>query len=214
MTTPQFKRGMHGYATLLRAIIVQPQTTDELAQTHGVRRASVANLMRRLHRQELVHISAWTQPRDHAHQQPIWSFGPGADAPVPPNCDGKRRVRVPVYAPAPMKVEAFTFGLIVAALVDGHTISSLCELLGLHRRGADILIGHMRAIRLVHISEWHKVGQGMPVAVYRIGDRRDRERPRPMSDSEINRGYRIRRAERDRYSQMRDCIAAPLPAHA
>lgn len=208
-----FKRGMHGYASLLRSIILEPATTSELSTRFETCRASISLVMRRLHAQDIVHVQGWVEG-DAAYKMPAerWAYGEGLDMPPPALKSGGVRQRIVSARRVPMKVEAYTFGLIVKALEEGHSIRSLCELLGLHRRGTDHLTAHMKSIRLVHISGWDASGAGCPGAIYRIGDKRNVPRPKPQSLSEYNRRYRQKRAQRASFPDIHRIFAQQCAA--
>lgn len=213
-------RGMLFYARIVATMIEQPRTVPEITEHLGGSLINnVSLLVWRLHAMKLVHVAGWKSPKPRAMPMPVWAFGKGADAPHPPCFDGSPRLLVAGLPTKrlPMRVSAYTFGLLLIALADGHTVKSLCELLGLHRDWLYQVAIEMRRLHLIHIGGWEQQGRGggpdMPI--YKLGDKRDRDRRRLLTDQERGRRYRQRRAERERFHELAvavGVIRAPEPA--
>lgn len=190
-----FKRGMRGYAIILGALRDQPMTAPELSEKLGMYGNTPRIIVRQLHHRGLIHIAGWKITSVRAHAIPVYAQGCGSDAPLPDRSTGLPRSRRDYGAPTP-RTEMIAFATIMEALAEPHTAKSLCELSGLYHRTVYVLIGILRKLRLVHIAGWDQTIALAPVALYQLGDKRDANRPRPKSKTDVWRTHDIRRRER------------------
>lgn len=208
-------RGYRAYATLMRTVMDGNVSTDTLAEKQGLAHSSVYEIMRRLHRQRVVHIGGWDRyPKRGCGWHELWSLGEGADAPRPVRTsDGRPSLRKRVARP-PFRSQIFTFGLLMLALADGHTPHSLVEITGLDRRWINVLLRFMKDIHLIHIGEWYRNPFGSPSPVLKLGDKRNASKPKPLGRGARDIEYAGECERREEWRSLLHIVAAPLPATA
>ena len=207
-------RGIRGYASILRLLMGSNATTAQIASvmTFGKNeksnRYAINRLLRRLQPMGIVHVAEWSRGIGCPPCE-VWSFGPGENAAAPARYDGLPRVRL-VPSDLKMRIETFTFGQIMLALVDGHSVIDLADLVGGALVALYPFIRHAHAIGLVHICEWHRQPSSNPRPVYRLGAAPDKPRPKALPKSETDRRYRERREARESAQAICRMISAPL----
>lgn len=207
-------RGYYAYAKLMRTLLEGPATSKALSEKHGFKRQAVPELMRRLHHLKVVHIGDWERiPQRGCGWREVWALGEGADAPRPLRCDGLKSLRPPFKLG--FRSQVFNFGQLMLALRDGHTVLSMRDLTGIERHCLDDLLQFMRKLRLIHIPEWYRNTSGSPSPVFKLGDKRNEPRPKPLGKTSARaQAYPDERRRREEWRSLLHMTAAPLQASA
>ena len=69
------------YAKIFKMLLEIPATVHELSEEVGLHHVTVSRLMRCLHDNNVVHITAWEQDSRDRDTTPIYKFGKGRDKP-------------------------------------------------------------------------------------------------------------------------------------
>jgi hypothetical protein len=205
----RFKRGMLGYATILRFLQNGPCTARQLAEGLSMPRRTAGMLLRQLRYRRLVHVSGWVRERAKGAPSSILAFGGGPDCPCIPGATGQPAGRLADGAP-PMAVEMLTFALIWHALEEPQSVRSIWELSGIDPHTAYKLVHHLRALRLIHLAEWDTTVARVPVPLFSLGQRRDARRPEPEGHLASWRRYEQRRRARSQAARFTRMIAGPI----
>jgi len=207
-------RGYRAYAKLMRTVLEEPICTALLAEKHNLMRNSVAEIMRRLCCQGVVHIERWDRFEGRGNSfHEVWAFGPGVNAVKPATVGGTPSLRK-VADRLPLRSQIFNFGLLMVALREGHDARSIVDLVGLDRRHLDELLKFMKSIGLVHITTWYLNDVGSPSPVFRSGDKRNAPRPKPRGEEGKSVRYRSEVRRRDDWCSLLHLSAAPITAAA
>jgi hypothetical protein len=208
-----FKRGMRGYATILRCLQDGACTARQLAERLSLRRRTAGMLLRQLRYRRLVHVSGWVRESAKGATSAVFAFGGAADAACPRDATGQPAGRLSKDAPR-AAVEMLTFALIWGALEEPCSVRSIWELAGVDPHTAYKLVHHLRALRLVHIAEWDATVASVPVPLYSLGRRRDAPRPKPEGPLASWRRYERGRRARAQAARFARLIAGPIGACA
>ena len=215
LTPPQVvKRGIRGYASVLRILMGSNATTAQLSSVisfggaQKTRYQTMNRLLRQLVPHGVVHVAGWAR-EIAAPPCEIWAFGPGVNVPCPPRLDGLPRSRVKSDSER-FRIETFTFAQIIIALRDGHSVIDLHELIGSALVTLYPFMKHAHSIGLVHISEWHRQPSSNPRAVFKLGRGRDVPRLKPLPKSVTDRRYTDAKKARDQGARICRIIAQPI----
>ena len=200
-------KGLHLYASIYALLLREPCTSDEIADSTGTTRREMPRTMRILRDRGVVHIQSWREGGFREQSREVWAAGGKPDARRPTTQKGVPSKRA---ARQRFRIEAFMFGLTLKALEDGADVSTIVELMGMHRHTAESLVRRMRTLRLIHVSEWIKPEFGGVLAVWKLGNKRNASRPKRVDQRE-------KKVERDAMADLREqgrqfthLIAAPL----
>lgn len=179
MILPKFNRGMRGYATVLRALMDEPCTSRALSERISLRWATTMQVLQLMRHRKLVHISGWVQDCVSGPQSAVWSAGNGIDAPRPPGVYARTRRFEP-------RTEMRAFVNVMEALKEPITAKQLAEDSGVGYDAICPLIAHMRKLHLIYIAAWDQTLSVQPVAMFKLGHKRQADRPQPRGDSMRN----------------------------
>ncbi len=207
-------RGYYAYAKLMRTLLEAPATSNFLSDKHDFTRKSVPQLMRRLHHLKVVHIGDWERIEQRGcGWKEVWALGEGADAPQPLRSDGLKSFRPPFKLR--FRSQVFNFGQLMLALRDGHTVLSMRDLTGIERHCLDDLLAFMKQLHLIHITEWHRNPSGSPSPVFKLGDKCNQPRPKPLGKSSARaQAYPHEIRRREQWRALLHLTAAPLHANS
>lgn len=194
MAEPSLRRhghrlNSHGYASILRAVQIQPGTRDAIALTVGTAARTVSTTLWRMADLGLIHELEFVPNQNNKGRLvPVYAFGPGVRA-EPPCAYYKHAV-----SKWTRKSELLAFSGVIHALLEGpQGTVDLSNLSGYSPRTVRLLIAHCRTIKLARLADWEKRVSGAPVALWAIGNKPDAPRPRRMTNTEICRRYTKRR---------------------
>jgi hypothetical protein len=168
--------GHLGFKAYCLAIAALPATGAQLAEATGLTARGATRLMRRLWQLRLVH-PAGTGYRDAV----IWQAGVGAAH------HGKR-----LCGPLRPYANHILFASVLRALEEPLTAKALGEEVGISLLAAQTCIRHLRAAKLIYLSEWGRDSFGRHVARYELGKGKDAPKPRPQGNREKWARYRDR----------------------
>lgn len=164
--------GFQGYASLLATLVAMGSATSrQLADANGWTRDAAKEFLRRMRKQSVIRVCDWIQENPGEHFSEVWTMDHCVEPARPPRYDGAppqryNRIRLP------FRIHAFTFGLIMRALEDGHSAIDLANLIGIDRTASQKLISHMRKLKLIHVSSWIVPPYGPDIAVWKLGNKR------------------------------------------
>lgn len=90
---PQIKVNQETYARLLRMLLDDPVTANELVEETGLHRVTAQSLMRTLHKHEVVHVCAWEPDKLGRDRIPVFKLGAGRDKPRRKLTDAQKQAR-------------------------------------------------------------------------------------------------------------------------
>lgn len=138
----------------------------EIAEATGVSRQTASEAIRKLHRENLVHISR----REGCQQKAFYRAGQGVDAP---------RNR--------------TLRDIIPELIDSKamTATEIAEHAGVSRQVAGTIISQLKdAGQKIRIFDWKVQKRGPHIARYIMGEGEDAPRPPPLTNAEKMKRFR------------------------
>lgn len=210
---PAFKRGAHGYATILAHVRAEPCTAHQLAERAcGITYTNAHRLLRQLRHHRLIHISGWVRESGRGPHCAVFSLGSDLDVPPPPamSDDAKRLSSAWASTPPPVRAEILAFAAVWRELESPQSSLSLMESCGGSRNSLKRLLNHMHALGLVRIAAWDRTASMNPAACYQRGRASDARRPKPLTVSEMNRRYDAGRRARNQTIRMNQLTAGPL----
>jgi len=86
----------------------------------------------------------------------------------------------------------------------------MSELLGFSRTPLYHWIRLAKQLRIVHVCGWEAKESGPPIQIFKIGNRRDADRPKPQGRSVSNRKHWLKRVARIRQEEMIRATASPI----
>lgn len=195
------------YAQLLRAFWGNDQTAADVSALLNRDPSITRIVLNRMNALRLVHVTGW-QHRVGKTVTRIYGFGDGVDMPQPMKWNGQPRKRKP--SSAPLGVSLITFKVLIDALSERSTLRDLEEATGLACGTVSRQIAYMRSIRLVYIAGWTRESNaGKPTRMFRLGVMKsDAARPHRRNAAELQRGYALRKRERDQYQGLMQAINA------
>lgn len=198
----EFKRGMHGYATIYCMLKRSPSTARQVDERFGKMRSRTRSLIRLMHEQGLVHICGW-RPSTEGNLAAVWRAGAGVDVPAPGRVLPKRRSGT-------VRVELVAFAHLMRALAEPISAKALMEAVGVTENPMYTLLKHMKELRLIRIVEWDLTIGTTPVALYQLGSGRDADRPQATPMRELWRRENERRRTRNQMQALIRRTVAPL----
>ena len=90
----RFKRiNASSNARLMKALMDNDMTYQELADHVGLHYLTVARFMRELHKQKVIHVAEWRRDARGCASAKVWAFGEAKDAKKPAPL-GRTRMRI------------------------------------------------------------------------------------------------------------------------
>lgn len=173
-------RSWAGYATVLRALQVEPRTTAQLAVDLSAAHGGLQILLGRMCDLGLVHECDWVQLTPRAQRVPVWAFGKVGRVPYPTT--GKLPVRNPKgYRNRPALI---AFACIVRSLVSApSTALAISESTGCERNQLYKLLLHCERIGFARVAAWEVRDDcnGRPSAVWALSNGVRPRAPRPAT---------------------------------
>jgi hypothetical protein len=199
MARPKSPIGKRGYARILRRLVDQPSTVQQVMDACVIGRTAAYRILPSMCVLGLAHVSGWLSVKDKPYQ-PIYSAGDGAEAPMPDARPNGRPVAHPKPAPRRQPpAELIAFADVVRALDAPHSAIELAEATGQNITSIRRLLDHMRGLGLVRIASWERrlVVGGPPIPSYEFAiDGQDAPRLKRIPKTQRNAQYRITRAAR------------------
>lgn len=209
MSAPKFRRGVYGYAAIMRQLADAPRTSIAIAEALGVQPASIRHILRGLHHERLVYVSGWEPPKDRGCHCAVWSIGSQPDAVAPDSWRFRRPSLHPAQSIRPPRnplVEVIAFAEMWRVLEQPIGAIELAEHMGTTRASIYRFLRAMRHFDLARIAKWERrsgVG-GAPTPLWqREFNRRDAKRPAPEPNRVVIARYWQRRREREAMEQQR-----------
>lgn len=205
--TSRGRRGLIGYADLLRLVFECPGTTRELADRFGMAVRSMREALQCMHAAGLVFERSWRPSTTGERLQAVWSTE-GPPAPRPAELAA-------AVDPVPMP-QLTRFCSVLTALMDGaFSPAELADAAGVSIRRLRPLMHHLlNQLRMVFVERWRQTPGSWPVPIYRWGPgRRSARRPKPRPESEGWRKQHAIRQQRLFWVHMIFLTAGPTPAN-
>lgn len=188
------RMGWPHYARMLQLVLAQPMQAGQVAQAMGHGVPPVRDVLWRMERAGIVHVSAWQQPAGHRGPfVPCFAGGPGQSKPyprlpVPAKACGRRNCRS-------RSVLASFIALVRTLLAGDCTRRQLVEATGVAQHNIAPTLRQMRRCDMVHRSGWRRKhdGQHMWAEAFTWGPGADAPRPPTRCRLEILREYRAKR---------------------
>lgn len=97
----------------------------------------------------------------------------------------------PPNRPGRIRINHVTVAIMLKTILSGRfTIDDLRQSTGMHDRTLRKFIAHLRLQKLVHVADWAPDRAGaLQIAVYELGNKPDRMRPR-LTSAERSKRYR------------------------
>lgn len=197
-------RATRGIGAYFKIIAALPATTSDAALAADLKRDNALDIMRRMHVHGLIRVLNWHDPIAGGNLCEVWGLGPGADCPLPRGRSLRPRTR------RPFRSGVYQFVQLWRALEDGMTVRSLNELLGLHKVAIYEWLAQAKNLKLVHIGGWERQASGPAIRIYKLGDKRDADYPKPAGKSEVNRRHWAKRVARLKQEAMISMSAGPI----
>jgi hypothetical protein len=197
-----------GYASILRAVQVEPLNITDIAIRLQCGLNNLRRIINRMHDLRLVHIARWDKRKDKKNFQAVWAFGGADDAPYP---DGSKKPGTPrgPNAWGMHRPELIAFANIIRALAVPVTRAELVECSGSTSCNISRLMRHCAAIKLVRIAAWDTSKPGKPAAALQLGTGPDAPRPKPSPRKEIQRRCRAATKQRSMDQRFMRALATP-----
>jgi hypothetical protein len=208
----RFRRGTHGYATILRHLKDAPSTARQISVRARTTYTNAYRVLRQLHYHGLVHVAFWLRTSTKGPCAAVFAVGAGEDAAPPP---GLRDNSLPASSwstePPPVHVEMLTFVAAWRELETPQTSLSLHESVGGNRGVMRRLLCHLRKLRLIYIAEWDATRSGPPMEAYARGSKPDARRPKAEDPALVWRRYDARRRAREKTIRIAHLTVTPMP---
>jgi len=203
VTYPKFVRGFKGYALILRILLDNPMTLPELTKTLDTDPSGLRTMFAQFRARRLVHVHSWVKDAQGRTFVARWAPFDGPDAPIPNTKRGKPgRER-----PTPSKrnrTELTAFCTMLDCLQEPCTYHMLVEQTGVTYGVINRCIRFMRELRLVHIGAWDRTLARAPTAMFKLGDKRNADRPKPETrEQSIQKWNEIKRVKRESARMMK-----------
>ncbi len=203
------KLGWKGYADILRAIQIKPQSAQQLAERFDVQLQTMRRVLARFHDLSMLRVTEWRQLVERGSSVPVYAYGQGADAPRPATQPSRRPERLCRAAALPELVQVVH----MLRRLEQEPISKvlLAEEIGSQQACVCRFVNHCHRIGLVRIADWSlRLRGGRPGALYGLGTGADAPRPARVPRSVIQRRNRAARRERQSTLHMIGLTARPL----
>lgn len=208
-------RSWAGYATLLRALQVEPRTAPQLAVDLSANKGGVQILLGRMCDLGLIHEAGWVQLAPRARMVPVWAFGKVGRVPYPTT--GRLPNRKPMaYRHRPHLI---AFATIVRALAtEPATALRLAEVTGCERNHLARLLLHCERIGFARVAAWEvrENGSGAPAAIWALssGVRPRAPRPPTLTRKEIDARNWAKKAARRDMLRIAHALTSPVVSAA
>lgn len=210
MTYPKFKRGVRGYALMLRVLMDRPQTTKELEATLGMGNAPLRLLMSQMRSRKLVHVCEWVRNESGRAWYMRWAVGDHPDASRPLNRLGQQSP-APRPAKSRARPELVAFSIMLDCLREGASITTISEQTGTYRDTVSQHIKFMQSLKLLHVAGWDR-GEGInPFPLYMWGNAPNVPRPKAKTKKEYDSQAWERKKQRNATVRMLKAISGQLP---
>jgi hypothetical protein len=198
------KRGIQGYATLVRLLEKHPMTRPDLAAVSEFSSRQLGRQLRCMHEASLIRIAGWQNCNRRGPLLVVWGAGDEPDVPYPGGkCKNRTPRSQPLRAVAPRRgPEMMVFVNMLDALREGASSVELVELVGSARGTVHAFVKHCRRIGLIHIHAWHGT-----TPIYKLGHRTDAAKRKPQTVAQINARWDMKRREARRFASLQQAFA-------
>jgi hypothetical protein len=185
--------GLPGYASILRALQLQPMTAEAVSKHIGLAHGRAHYVLRTLRTVKLARIAAWERREAPATgYRAVYGFGGKPDEPHP--SPAFKRTGAPSNN---LNSTAIALAHMLRALVRPVSVTGLQEVAGTDRGATSKFLAHCRDIGLARVASWQTTGRGgQPLPLWQLGSAPDAARPPYKSRAEINRQCKERRKAR------------------
>ena len=208
--------GMPGYIDILSALKTKPRSKIAVQAATGLGHTAINPILASMHVLRLIHVSGWNMEYD-CPTEPVFSYGPGEDAPPPtkrPSGHKVRGVRIPKVSRPRSEIVALAH--LLRCLQEPITKDELHEQTGLSATAIRSAIRQLQKRRIAYVSCWVDApGRSHALcAAFELGGKLDAPRPRALTKNEIAKRYRDARKAKEATSAIVMALAANDPFRA